>query len=42
MKSTEEVLEFVKRAGCFDIGLKCGGWGKIVMELKVVDSNKIN
>ncbi|MBU0496026.1 MAG: hypothetical protein KKA73_16675 [Chloroflexi bacterium] len=24
-----------KRAGCFDVGLKCGGWGHIVMELKV-------
>ncbi len=42
MKSLEKILEFVKRAGCFDIRLKCGGWGKIVMELKVVDRNKIN
>jgi len=30
-----------KRAGCFDIGLKCGGWGKCVMEIKVVDRNEI-
>ena len=29
------------RVGCGDIGLQCGGWGKIVMELKVVDRNKI-
>jgi len=28
-----------KRVGCFDIGLECGGWGKIVMELKVIDRN---
>ena len=31
-----------KRASCFDIGLRCGGWGNIVMELKVIDRNKIN
>ncbi|MBY8987538.1 MAG: TIGR04076 family protein [Candidatus Lokiarchaeota archaeon] len=31
-----------KRASCFDIGLQCGGWGRIIMELKVVDRNKIN
>jgi len=24
-----------KRAGCFDVGLECGGWGKIVLELRV-------
>ncbi|MDR0476418.1 MAG: hypothetical protein LBH14_00555 [Desulfobulbaceae bacterium] len=24
-----------KRAGCFDVGLQCGGWGRIVLELKV-------
>jgi uncharacterized repeat protein (TIGR04076 family) len=28
-----------KRVGCTDIGLECGGWGKIVMELKVIDRN---
>ncbi len=27
----------IKRVGCSDIGLKCGGWGKIVMELRVQD-----
>jgi uncharacterized repeat protein (TIGR04076 family) len=26
-----------KRAGCFDVGLDCGGWGRIVLELHVED-----
>jgi len=26
-----------KRAGCFDVGLDCGGWGRIVLELRVED-----
>lgn len=26
-----------KRAGCIDVGLQCGGWGKIVMEIRVED-----
>jgi uncharacterized repeat protein (TIGR04076 family) len=30
-----------KRTSCFDVGLKCGGWGQIVMEIKVVDRNKL-
>ncbi len=25
------------RAGCFDVGVKCGGWGRIIMEIKVED-----
>ena len=25
------------RTNCFDVGLGCGGWGNIVMELKVVN-----
>ncbi len=29
------------RSSCFDVGLKCGGWGQIVMEVKVVDRKKI-
>ena len=29
-----------KRTGCFDVGVKCGGWGRIVMELKVEDRQK--
>ena len=26
-----------KRAACFDVGLECGGWGRIAMEIKVKD-----
>ena len=26
-----------KRASCFDVGLQCGGWGRIVLELRVED-----
>lgn len=26
-----------KRAGCIDVGLACGGWGKVVLELSVRD-----
>lgn len=26
-----------KRASCFDVGLSCGGWGQIVLELRVED-----
>ncbi len=29
-----------KRAGCFDVGVQCGGWGHIVMELRVEDRKK--
>ena len=29
-----------KRTGCFDVGVQCGGWGHIVMELKVEDRKK--
>ena len=29
-----------KRAACFDVGLECGGWGRIVMELRVEDREK--
>ena len=29
-----------KRAGCFDVGVKCGGWGHIVLEIKVEDRQK--
>lgn len=28
------------RAACFDVGLECGGWGRIVLEVKVVDRLK--
>ncbi len=26
-----------KRAGCFDVGVECGGWGRVVLEISVVD-----
>jgi len=26
-----------RRAGCFDVGIRCGGWGHIVLEVKVMD-----
>jgi uncharacterized repeat protein (TIGR04076 family) len=26
-----------KRASCFDVGLECGGWGQVVLELQVED-----
>jgi uncharacterized repeat protein (TIGR04076 family) len=29
-----------KRVGCSDVGVQCGGWGHIVMELKVEDRKK--
>jgi hypothetical protein len=29
-----------KRVGCGDVGLQCGGWGHIVMELKVEDRER--
>ena len=29
-----------RRAGCFDVGVQCGGWGHIVMEIGVEDRDK--
>ena len=29
-----------KRAACFDVGVQCGGWGRIVLELRVKDRKK--
>jgi hypothetical protein len=29
-----------KRTSCFDVGVKCGGWGQIAMEIKVVDRER--
>lgn len=26
-----------KRAACFDVGVQCGGWGRIVLELSMKD-----
>ena len=28
------------RVGCHDVGVECGGWGRIVMEVKVEDRKK--
>ena len=25
------------RVGCFDVGVRCGGWGRIVLEVKIED-----
>ncbi|MFW9820199.1 MAG: hypothetical protein ACFFE5_11370 [Candidatus Thorarchaeota archaeon] len=30
-----------KRLSCFDVGLKCGGWGQIIMELKVIERREV-
>ena len=29
-----------RRAACFDVGVQCGGWGRIVLELAVEDRKK--
>ena len=29
-----------KRTGCSDVGVECGGWGRIVMEVRVEDRKK--
>jgi uncharacterized repeat protein (TIGR04076 family) len=29
-----------KRMGCFDVGVDCGGWGHIVMEVRVEEKQK--
>ncbi|MFH0823808.1 MAG: hypothetical protein V2B18_13750 [Pseudomonadota bacterium] len=29
-----------KRTGCFDVGLQCGGWGRVVMEVGIEDRKK--
>jgi uncharacterized repeat protein (TIGR04076 family) len=29
-----------KRTGCFDVGVQCGGWGRVVMEVRVEDRQK--
>ena len=26
-----------RRAGCFDVGVQCGGWGRVVLEISVVE-----
>lgn len=29
-----------KRAACFDVGVECGGWGRVVMEIRVEERKK--
>lgn len=29
-----------KRFGCHDVGVRCGGWGRIVLELSVEEREK--
>jgi uncharacterized repeat protein (TIGR04076 family) len=31
-----------RRAGCFDVGVQCEGWGRIVMEIGVEDREKLS
>lgn len=31
-----------KRSSCFDAGIECGGWGRIVLELKIEDRQQVN
>jgi uncharacterized repeat protein (TIGR04076 family) len=30
-----------KRTGCFDVGVHCGGWGRVVMEFRMEDRKQI-
>jgi uncharacterized repeat protein (TIGR04076 family) len=29
-----------RRVGCFDVGIQCGGWGHMVMEIRMEDRQK--
>lgn len=29
------------RASCFDVGIECGRWGRIVLELSVIDKESL-
>ncbi len=29
-----------KRTGCFDVGVQCGGWGRVVLEISLEDRKK--
>lgn len=29
-----------KRAACFDVGVECGGWGRVVLEVRVEERKK--
>ena len=28
-----------RRSGCFDVGVQCGGWGKVIVELSMIDQD---
>jgi uncharacterized repeat protein (TIGR04076 family) len=30
-----------RRAGCIDVGVQCGGWGRIVVEISVQERSKV-
>ncbi len=30
----------LNRVGCFDVGIRCGGWGHIALELKIEEQQK--
>ena len=30
----------LKRAACMDVGVQCGGWGRVVMELSFLDKDR--
>jgi len=30
-----------KRAACMDVGVQCSGWGRVILELRVVDRGEI-
>jgi len=30
-----------KRADCIDVGLQCGGWGKVVVEIRVAEREEL-
>jgi len=31
----------LRHVGCLDVGLSCGGWGRVVMEVRVEDQSKL-
>ena len=34
------VVEVVESHGCSDVSVQCGGWGRIVMEIRMEDRKK--
>ncbi|MDA8077625.1 MAG: hypothetical protein M0Z79_01680 [Nitrospiraceae bacterium] len=30
-----------RRAGCFDVGVQCGGWGRIVIEMSMTEKTEV-